>query len=65
MKIEIRADGTHIFGYVNVPEKKSDPLYVPQLGTVIETIKPGTFQRAIDRAENITLVVDHPSDGAL
>lgn len=62
MKIEIRADGTHISGYVNVPEKKSNPICTKTHGKVIETIEPGTFQRAIDRARNIRLTVDHGSD---
>ena len=60
MKIEIRADGAHIFGYVNVTEKKSRPIFTPK-GKVIEEITPGAFKRAIDRAGEITLTVDHDS----
>lgn len=59
MKLEIRADGAHICGYVNVPEKRSKPVYTQAHGNVIETIAPGAFQRAIDRAHDITLSVDH------
>lgn len=59
IKLEIRADGAHIVGYVNVPGKKSDPVHTRAHGMVIETIEPGTFQRAIDRAHDITLTVDH------
>lgn len=55
----MRADGAHIVGYVNVPGKKSDPVHTRAHGMVIETIEPGTFQRAIDRAHDITLTVDH------
>ncbi len=60
MKIEFRADGAHISGYVNATEKKSKPVITPR-GTVIEEIEAGAFQRAIDRAGNITLNVDHNS----
>lgn len=58
MKIEIRADGAHISGYVNVTEKKSRPVITPH-GKVIEEIQPGAFRGAIDRAGNITVTVDH------
>lgn len=62
MKIEIRADGTHICGYVNVPDKKSLPLPLPKYGMVIETVEPKAFEKAINRAENIRLTVDHGSN---
>ena len=39
MKIEIRADGAHISGYVNVTEKKSRPVVTPH-GKVVEEIEP-------------------------
>lgn len=58
MKIEIRADGAHISGYVNVTEKKSRPVMTPY-GKVIEEIEPRAFEKAIERAENITVSVDH------
>ncbi len=60
MKIEIRADGAHISGYVNATEKKSRPVMTPH-GRVIEIIEPRAFERAINRAGNITLTVDHNS----
>ena len=58
MQIELRADGAHISGYVNVTEKKSRPVITPH-GKVIEEIEPRAFERAINRAGNITLTVDH------
>lgn len=58
MKIEIRADGAHISGYVNATEKKSRPVIAPY-GKVIEKIEPRAFEGAISRAGNITLTVDH------
>ena len=58
MKIEIRADGAHISGYVNAAEKKSRPVITPR-GKVIEVIEPRAFERAIERAGNITVTLDH------
>lgn len=58
MKIEIRADGAHISGYVNATEKKSRPVMTPH-GKVIEEIEPRAFERAISRAGEITLTIDH------
>ena len=58
MKIEIRADGAHISGYVNVTEKKSRPVVTPH-GKVVEEIEPRAFEQAISRAGNITVTVDH------
>lgn len=58
MKIEIRADGAHISGYVNATEKKSHPVITPH-GKVVEVIEPRAFANAIERAENITVTVDH------
>lgn len=58
MNIEIRADGAHISGYVNVTEKKSRPVITPH-GRVIEEIEPRAFEQAIGRAGNITVTVDH------
>lgn len=58
MNIEIRADGAHITGYVNVTEKKSRPVITPH-GKVVEEIEPRAFEEAINRAGNITVTVDH------
>ncbi len=58
MKIEIRAEGLHIEGYVNVTEKKSRPVITPA-GKVIEVIEERAFEKAIERAGNIVVTVDH------
>lgn len=58
MKIEVRADGAHISGYVNVTEKKSRPVITPR-GKVIEIIEERAFEKAIERAGDITVTVDH------
>jgi len=61
MKIEIRADGAHISGYVNATEKKSNPVITPH-GKVIEVIEPRAFEQALERAENIPMTKDHNSE---
>lgn len=58
MKAEIRADGVHITGYVNVPGRQSKPVITPR-GKVIEVIEQRAFQKAIDAAEKIELLLDH------
>ena len=58
-KVEIRADNSvHIEGYVNVAERESRAVVTPY-GKVNELIEQGVFQRAIDSAEEIELMVDH------
>lgn len=58
MVIENRADGLHICGYVNATEKKSRPVITPH-GKVIEVVEPRAFERAIERAGNVTVTLDH------
>lgn len=58
MKAELRADGLHISGYVNVPGRESRPVITPR-GKVNEVIEQRAFQRAIDKADNIELKLDH------
>lgn len=58
MKIEVRSDGVHISGYVNVTEKKSRPVNTPR-GKVVEVIEQRAFQQAIEKAGNINVTVDH------
>jgi hypothetical protein len=58
IKAEIRADGLHISGYVNVPGRESRPVITPR-GKVIEVIEQRAFQRALQKVNNIDLKVDH------
>ena len=58
MRAEIRADGLHISGYVNVPGRQSRPLVTPR-GRVNEVIEQGAFARAIQRAGEIRMLLDH------
>ncbi len=59
MKIEIRADGAHISGYVNVTEKMSRPVITGKGQRVVEVIEPRAFEGAIERAENVAMTKDH------
>lgn len=65
MKAEIRADGLHISGYVNVPGRESRPIFTKKRGRVIEIIEQRAFQKAIGRASNIQLLLDHRKDKVL
>jgi len=58
LKVEIRSDGLHIDGYVNVTEKKSRPVVTPR-GKVVEVIERRAFEEALGRAGNISVSVDH------
>lgn len=58
MKAELRADGLHIGGYVNVPGRTSRPVVTPH-GKVIEVIEQRAFSEAIKRADNIKMLLDH------
>lgn len=58
LKIEIRADGARITGYVNVTGKKSRPVQTPH-GKCVEIIEERAFSEAIDRAGDVSVTVDH------
>ena len=58
MKIEVRADGAHISGYVNATEKKSRPVMTPH-GRCIEIIEPRAFEKALERGGDIGVTIDH------
>lgn len=58
MKIEIRSDCVILDGYVNAVGRDSRVITTPT-GKFVEQIKPGTFKRAIERAKNIELRLNH------
>ena len=64
MRAELRADGLHISGYVNVPGRKSKPVMTPH-GRVIEVIEQRAFAKAIERANNIRMLLDHDQNRVL
>lgn len=63
MKIEVRADGLHISGYVNVTGKLSRPVITPR-GKVLETIEERAFGEAIKKSGDVTVQLDHDSGHA-
>lgn len=64
MKAELRADGLHISGYVNVPGRESRPVMTPR-GKVIEIIEQRAFARAIERAGEVRMLLDHDRNHVL
>lgn len=58
MKISIREDKVVIEGYVNAVERNSKPLTERGV-TFIERIAAGAFKRAIERADDIRLLLNH------
>lgn len=58
MKIYIRADSVTIEGYVNAVERNSKPLNERGV-TFIERIAAGAFRRAIERAKDIRILLNH------
>ena len=58
IKLEIRSGGVHIEGYVNAVLRESKPVITPR-GRVNEVVEQRTFQKAIDNASNIDILVDH------
>lgn len=58
MRIEIRDESVLLDGYVNAVGRDSRPVNTP-VGRVVEQIAPGTFQKALERADNIDLLVNH------
>lgn len=58
MRIEIRNDSVILDGYVNAVDRESKP--IPSLkGKFIEKIKPGAFQRSLERRDNVDLLLNH------
>lgn len=59
MKAELRADGLHISGYVNVTGKMSRPVLTSDKKKVIEVIEERAFERALQKSDNIPMTLDH------
>ena len=59
VQIEVRNDGTlEISGYVNAVDRYSKELY-SERGKFIEKVEPQVFQRALERADNIDMLLNH------
>lgn len=65
MKAELRADGLHISGYVNVPGRESRPVITRKHGKVNEVIEQRAFDRAIGKTDHISLLLDHDKNKVL
>lgn len=64
MEIRVRGDTVEIEGYVNAVERKSKPL-MSRMGQFIERICKGAFNRALGRAENVKLLLNHDDSRVL
>ena len=59
MKVIIRADSVEIEGYVNMVERNSKVLYDRSLGNFIERIKTGAFTKALERNDDVHVLLNH------
>lgn len=64
VQIEIRSDSVLIEGYVNVTERESQPV-ICKHGKVKERIEQRAFERALKRAENVQILLNHNHDKVL
>lgn len=58
MNIRVTKDSVEIDGYVNAVERLSKPLS-DRLGKFVERIKCGAFKRALERAEDVRILLNH------
>ncbi len=58
MRIEIRNDRAILDGYVNAVGRDSKPI-ITAIGKCVEQIEPRAFQRALERAKNVDLLLNH------
>lgn len=61
MQITIRADSVELDGYVNAIERKSRPLW-SRIGQFVERICRGAFKRALERNDNVRIMLNHTRD---
>lgn len=58
MRIEIRNDSVLLDGYVNAVARDSKPVITPH-GKCVEQIEPRAFERALEKADNVDLLLNH------
>lgn len=58
MNIRIKDNSVEIEGYVNAIERLSRPLK-DRIGTFVERIKVGAFRKALSRAEDVRILLNH------
>ena len=61
MQITIRDDSVELEGYVNSIERKSKPLW-SRIGQFVERICKGAFKRALERNDNVRIMLNHTKD---
>lgn len=60
MNLEIREDSVLITGYVNAVERLSKPIrQIGRTSAFLEKIKAGVFKRALDRNDNVLVLLNH------
>ena len=64
MQITIRADSVEIEGYVNSVERKSKKLW-SRIGQFVERICKGAFSRALERNDDVKILLNHNPDRVL
>lgn len=64
MRIEIRNDSVLLDGYVNAVGRDSKPIITPH-GKVVEQIEPRAFERALERTQNVDLLLNHNKERKL
>ena len=58
MNIRITKDSVELDGYVNAVERLSKPLK-DRLGEFVERVKVGAFKRALERADDVRILLNH------
>lgn len=58
MEIRIKDDCVEIDGYVNAIERKSKPLW-SRIGQFVERICKGAFRKALERSEDVRILLNH------
>lgn len=61
MEIRIKGDAVEIEGYVNAVERKSKPLW-SRMGQFVERICKGAFKKALNRADDVRILLNHDWD---
>lgn len=64
MRIEIRNDSVILDGYVNAVARDSRPI-LSNRGKFVEQIEPRAFERALERADNVDLLLNHDKNRKL
>lgn len=64
MEIRIKGDSVEIEGYVNAVERNSKPLW-SRMGSFIERVCKGAFKKALQRADNVQMLLNHDPERVL